>query len=46
MLRPLDRLAVRIAARSARPEWTLLAVSYLVSGAVVWAVRVACGEAG
>lgn len=45
MLTPLERLAVRIAARSARPEWTLLAVSYVVSGAVVWAMRIAFGEA-
>jgi hypothetical protein len=46
MLRPLERLAVRIAVRSARPEWTLLAVAYSVSGAVVWAMRMALGEAG
>ena len=37
---------MRIAACSARPEWTLVAVSYLVSGAVVWAMRMAFGEAG
>ena len=46
MLRPLERLAERIAARSARPEWTLLAMSYLISGAVVWAMRAVFGEAG
>ena len=46
MLRALASLAQRIAARSARPEWTLLAVSYLVSGAVVWAMRAVVGEAG
>jgi hypothetical protein len=45
-LRPLARWAKRIVARSARPEWTLLAVSYLISGAVVWAVRVVFAEAG
>lgn len=46
MLTPLEKLAARIAARSARPEWTLLAVSYLISGAVVWAMRAVFGEAG
>ena len=46
MLRPLTRLAERIAAHSARPEWTLLAVSYLMSGVVVWAMRAIFGEAG
>jgi hypothetical protein len=35
-----------IAARSARPDWTLLAVSYLISGAVDWAVRFVFREAG
>jgi hypothetical protein len=38
--------AERIGARSARPDWTLLAVSYLISGAVVWAMRSVIGEAG
>ena len=46
MLRPLARLAERIAACTARPDWTLLAVSYLVSGVVVWAMRAVFGEAG
>ena len=46
MLRSLERLAERIAARSARPEWTLLAVSYLISGVAVWAMRAVFGEVG
>jgi len=46
MLRPLARLAERIVFRTARPQWTLLAVSYLVSGAVIWALRAVCGEVG
>lgn len=46
MLRPLARLTERIAARSARPEWTLLAVSYLISGFVVWVMRAVFGEVG
>jgi hypothetical protein len=46
MLRPLARLVGRIAARSARPDWTLLAVSYLISGAVVWAMRALFAETG
>jgi glycosyltransferase involved in cell wall biosynthesis len=29
---------------SARPDWTLLAVSYIMSGAVVWAIRAFLGE--
>jgi hypothetical protein len=32
--------------RSVRPEWTLLPVSYLISGAVVWAMRAVFAEAG
>lgn len=46
MLRPLKRLAERIVGRSARPEWTLLAMSYLISGTMVWAMRAVFGEAG
>ena len=46
MLRKIERLVGLIAARSARPEWTLLAVSYFISGVVVWAVRAVFGEAG
>ena len=43
---PLARWAKRIVARSARPEWTLLAVSYLIAGAVVWVMRIVFAEAG
>jgi hypothetical protein len=46
MLRPLARLAEWIVFRSARPQWTLLAVSYLISGAVTWVMRAVFGEAG
>jgi hypothetical protein len=46
MLRPLERLADRIVARSARPDLTLLAVSYLISGVVVWTMLAVFGEAG
>jgi hypothetical protein len=46
MLRPLARLAARIAFRTARPQWTLLTLSYLISGAVIWAMRAVFGEAG
>jgi hypothetical protein len=46
MLRPLARLTERTAPRSVRPEWTLLPVSYLISGAVVWAMRAVFAEAG
>ena len=46
MLRPLARLAERIVFRTARPQWTLLVVSYLVSGAVVWAMCAVFGEGG
>lgn len=45
-MRRVARLAERIAVRSARPEWTLLAMSYLISSAVVWAMRALFGEAG
>ena len=45
MLRPLTRLAERIVFRTARPQCTLLTVSYLMSGAVIWAVRAVFGEA-
>ena len=46
MMRRVARRAERIAVRSARPEWALLAMSYLISGAVVWAMRAVFGEAG
>ena len=46
MLRTLARLAERIVFRTARPQCTLLAVSYLISGAVIWAIRPVFGEAG
>jgi len=45
-LRPLARVAERIVLRTARPQWTLLTVSYLISGAVIWAMRAVFGEAG
>ncbi len=40
------RLAEQLAARTALPEWTLLAMSYLMSGAVVWVVRAFFVDAG
>jgi len=46
MLRLLARLAERIAACSARPDWALLAVSSLISGVVVWTMRAFFAEAG
>jgi hypothetical protein len=46
MLRPLVRLAERIAACTARPNWTLLAVSSLISGVLVWTMRAFFAEAG
>jgi hypothetical protein len=46
MLRRLEAIMERIVARSSRPEWTLLAASYLLSGVVVWAMRSVFGEAG
>jgi hypothetical protein len=46
MLTPLAKLAERIAAHSARPDSTVLALSYLISGAVVLAMRALFGEAG
>jgi hypothetical protein len=39
MLRWIDALIWRVAAGSARPDWTLLAISYLASAAVVMALR-------
>ena len=46
MLRRLEEVVERIFARSSRPEWTLLAVSYLLSGVVVWAMRSVFGVDG
>jgi hypothetical protein len=39
------RFVERIVARSARPGWTLLAMSHLLSGTIVWAMRSAFGAA-
>jgi hypothetical protein len=39
MLRLMERLVSRVAAASARPVWTLLAVSELFSAAIVLVVR-------
>jgi hypothetical protein len=46
MLRRLEAIVERIVARSSRPEWTLLAAAYLLSGVVVWAMRSVFGEVG
>ena len=46
MLRRLGAVVERIFTRSSRPEWTLLAVSYLLSGVVVWAMRCVFGAEG
>jgi hypothetical protein len=35
MLRRVDSLVCRLAADSARPDWTLLVVSYIISAAIV-----------
>jgi hypothetical protein len=39
MKRRLAVMIERIAAGSARPDWTLLAISYLFSGALVLALQ-------
>jgi hypothetical protein len=39
MLRRMEALIWRVAAESAGPDWTLLAISYLASAAVVIALR-------
>jgi len=39
MLRRMDALIWRAAAESAWPDWTLLAISYLASAAVIIALR-------
>jgi len=46
MLRRLDRYAEQVAAGSSRPKWTLLALSYCLSGVVVWAMRSFFGAGG
>lgn len=46
MVRGLEAIVERIAPSSARPDWTLLAVSYLLSGVVVWAMRCIFGTDG
>ena len=38
-------LAERIVFRTARPQWTLVTLSYLISGAVIWTIRAVFGEA-
>jgi hypothetical protein len=39
MLRRMEALIGRMAAENARPDWTLLAISFLVSAVVVMALR-------
>jgi hypothetical protein len=39
MLRRTQTLIWRVAAESARPDWTLLAISYLASAAIVMVLR-------
>jgi hypothetical protein len=43
MLTYLKMLVARVARGSTRPIWTLLAISYLISAAVVMALRCAFG---
>ncbi|WGD51581.1 hypothetical protein QA641_40160 [Bradyrhizobium sp. CB1650] len=43
MLRRVEVLVGRVAAESARPEWTLLAVSYFLSAVIVLALRSVLG---
>jgi hypothetical protein len=35
----MERLVCRVAASTARPDWTLLAISHLLSAAIVLIVR-------
>ena len=42
----MEEFAKRVVAGSARPDWTLLAVSYALSGGVVWAMRFVFGDSG
>jgi len=37
-------LVARVARASTRPSWTLLAISFLISGAVVIALRIVFGS--
>ena len=46
MLRRVHSLLGRIVSGSARSDWTLLAVSYLLSGAIVMAMRSVFGAGG
>jgi hypothetical protein len=39
MLRLVEGLACRVAAATARPDWTLLAISNLLSAAIVLILR-------
>jgi hypothetical protein len=39
MLRRMEAIIRRVAAENARPDWTLLAISFLVSAVVVTALR-------
>jgi hypothetical protein len=41
MLRLVEELVCRVAAASARPKWTLLAISNLLSAAIMLIVRAA-----
>jgi hypothetical protein len=43
MLRQFAGLVRRFAAESARPYWTLLAISYLLSAAIVLSIRSVLG---
>jgi len=46
MLRQVHGLFRRMVSGSARSDWTLLAVSYLLSGAIVMAMRSVFGAGG
>jgi hypothetical protein len=46
MLRRVEGFVARIVVRSARPDWTLLAVSHILSGVIVWAMRSVFGAGG
>jgi hypothetical protein len=39
MLRRMEAIIRRVAAENARPDWTLLAISFLASAVVVVALR-------
>jgi hypothetical protein len=46
MLKQVEGLLVQIVTGRSRPDWTLLSVSYLISGAVVLAMRSMFGASG